>query len=286
MSHSTNYRHEIVGVFGDPVDENPTILMFEAAFKATGLHWRYQNFHVRAEDLGAAMAGLRAMHFRGINLTIPHKVEVLRYLDKITPEAATIGAVNTVLREGHELIGTNTDGKGFLMSLRLNASLDPAGKRIVVLGAGGAARAIAVELALAGAQHITIVNRTTQRGESLAHLINDKTPAQAEFVWWLGDYTLPESTDVVVNATNVGLYPRIDDMPGVDMNSIKPGMLVCDVVPNPPRTRFLIEATAKGAKTLDGLGMLVYQGAIAFAIWTGRDAPVEAMRQALSDVFV
>lgn len=282
----TNYRHEIVGVFGDPVDENPTILMFEAAFKAKGLHWRYQNFHVRAEDLGAAMAGLRAMHFRGINLTIPHKIEVLRHLDRITPEAALIGAVNTVVRDGDLLIGANTDGKGFLMSLKLNANFDPADRRVVVLGAGGAARAIAVELALAGARRITIVNRTAQRGETLAQLINDKTSARAEFVQWLGDYTLPEDADIVVNATNIGLYPRMNDKPGVNMDSIKPDMLVCDVVPNPPRTRFLIEATAKGAKTLDGLGMLVYQGAIAFTMWTGQDAPIDVMRQALSEVFV
>lgn len=282
---TTNYRHEIVGVFGDPVDENPTILMFEAAFKARGLRWRYQNFLVRAEDLGAAMAGLRAMRFRGINLTIPHKIEGVRYLDRITPEAALIGAVNTVVRDGDALIGTNTDGKGFLMALKLNASLAPAGKRVVVLGAGGAARAIAVELALAGARHITIVNRTTQRGEALAQLINDKTPARAECARWLGDYTLPEDADIVVNATNIGLYPHMNDKPSVNMDSIRPSMLVCDVVPNPPRTRFLIEATAKGARTLDGLGMLVYQGAIAFTIWTGQDAPVEVMRQALAEVF-
>lgn len=283
---TTNYRHEIVGVFGDPVDENPTILMFEAAFKAKGLRWRYQNFHVRAEDLGAAMAGLRAMRFRGINLTLPHKVEALRYLDRITPEAALIGAVNTVVRDGDTLIGTNTDGKGFLMALKLNANLDPAGKRVVVLGAGGAARAIAVELALAGARHLTIVNRTPQRGEALAQLVNDKTPARAEFVHWLGDYALPPDADIVINATPIGLYPRLNDKPSVNMDSIRSSMLVCDVVPNPPRTRFLIEATAKRAKTLDGLGMLVYQGAIAFTIWTGQDAPVDVMRQALAEAFV
>jgi len=283
---TVNYRHQIVGVFGDPVDENPTLLMFEAAFKAAGLAWRYQNFHVKAEDLGAAMAGMRAMNFRGINLTIPHKVAVLRYLDRITPEAALIGAVNTVVRDGDALIGTNTDGKGFLMSLRLIANANLGGKRAVVLGAGGAARAIAVELALAGASHITIVNRTTQRGESLVQLINDKTSTPAEFVWWLGDYAVPANADLVINATSVGLYPRMDDKPGVNMDTIRPGMLVCDVVPNPPRTRFLIEAAAKGARTLDGLGMLVYKGAIAFTIWTGQDAPVDVMRQALTDAFV
>lgn len=286
MSHSPNYRHEIVGMFGDPVDENPTILMFEAAFREKGLRWRYQNFHVKAEHLGAAMAGMRAMNFRGINLTIPHKVAVLNYLDKITPEAALIGAVNTVVRDGDALIGTNTDGKGFLMSLKLDAGVDPKGKRIVFLGAGGAARAMAVEVALAGASHITVVNRSPERGEALAQLLNEKTPAQASFVRWVGDYALAPGTDIVVNATPIGSYPKINDRPSVNMDTIRPPVLVCDVIPNPPRTRFLIEATGKSAKTLDGLGMLVYQGAIAFTVWTGQDAPIDAMRQALTDAFI
>lgn len=282
---STNYRHEIVGVFGDPVDENPTIAMHEAAFKAMGLNWRYQNFRVKPEQLPAAMQGMRAMNFKGINLTIPHKVAVLEHLDRITPEAALMGAVNTVVRQGDELIGTNTDGKGFLLSLK-QAGIDPEGKRVVFLGAGGAARAMSVEMALAGAAHITIANRTTHRGDDLAKLLNERTTTPAEFTWWLGDYSVPAGTDILVNATSVGLHPNIDDKPGVNMDSIGAGMLVCDVIPNPPRTQFLIEATTRGAKTLDGLGMLVYQGALAFTIWTGEDAPIEAMRQALSDIFI
>jgi shikimate dehydrogenase len=282
---STNYRHELVGVFGDPVDENPTIVMHEAAFKAKGLNWRYQNVRVKPDGLPAAMQGMRAMNFKGINLTIPHKMAVIQHLDRITPEAAMIGAVNTVVRQGDALIGTNTDGKGFLLSLR-QAGIDPAGKRVVFLGAGGAARAVSVELALAGASHITVVNRTTHRGDDLATLLNARTKTPATFTWWLGDYSVPANTDIVVNATSVGLHPNIGDRPGVNMDSIGAGMWVCDVIPNPPRTRFLIEAAARGAKTLDGLGMLVYQGAIAFTIWTGIDAPIDVMKQALSDIFV
>lgn len=285
MTQSRSYRHEIVGVFGDPVDENPTIAMHEAAFKAKGLHWRYQNFHVKPDGLAAAMQGMRAMHFKGINLTIPHKVAVLQYLDRITPEAALMGAVNTVVRQGDELIGTNTDGKGFLLALR-QAGIDPAGKRVVFLGAGGAARAMSVELALAGASHITIVNRTTYHGADLVKLLNERTKTPAEFTWWLGDYSVPADTDILVNVTPVGLHPNIEAKPGVQMDSIRAGMWVCDVIPNPPRTAFLIEAASRGAKTLDGLGMLVYQGAIAFTIWTGEDAPIDVMKQALSDIFI
>ncbi|MCS6774377.1 MAG: shikimate dehydrogenase [Anaerolineae bacterium] len=287
MTQPVNYRHEIVGVFGYPVDENPTLLMFEAAFKATGLHWRYQNFLVKPEALGDAMRGMRAMNFRGVNLTIPHKIAVLPYLDRITPEAALIGAVNTVVREGDALVGANTDGKGFLTAIRLRG-VSPAGKRVALIGAGGAARAIAVELARAGAAQLTIFNRTLDRAESLAQVINAHTPARATSAEVRPGQrvAIPADADLVINATSLGLYPRIDDLPPVDTETIRPHMLVCDVIPNPPRTRFLIEARAKGAATLDGLSMLVYQGAIAFMLWTGMDAPVEAMRAALESVFV
>jgi shikimate dehydrogenase len=227
------------------------------------------------------------MNFQGINLTIPHKVEVLKYLDEVSPDAALMGAVNTVRRAGDRLIGENTDGKGFLRSLRdaERAGLDPAGKRVVVLGAGGAARAVTVELALAGAAHITLVNRTPGRGQELAGLLNQKTPVQADFVPWEGPYTLPANTDVLVNATSIGLYPHVNDRPDLDYDSIRRGMTACDVIPNPPRTPFLKEAEARGARTLDGLGMLVYQGAIAFQMWTGVAAPIDVMRRALEEVF-
>jgi shikimate dehydrogenase len=278
-------RAELVGVFGDPVDENPTGIMQEAAFAAAGLNWRYLTIKVRAADLAAAMTGLRAMNFQGINLTIPHKVAVLRYLDEVAADAALIGAVNTVRRVGDRLIGENTDGKGFLRSVREDAGVDPAGKRVVFLGAGGAARAMTVELALAGAAHITVVNRTPARGEELARLLNERTPAQADFVRWQGAYAVPAEADILVNATSIGLFPDVDAMPPVVLGSIRTGLLVCDVIPNPPQTVFLKAAAARGARTLDGLGMLVYQGAIGFKLWTGREPDIAVMRRALEEVF-
>jgi len=280
---SRSYRAELVGVFGYPVAENPTIVMQEAAFQARGLHWRYLTIEVRPEQLADAMRGLRAMNFAGINLTIPHKVAVIQYLDGLSPEAELIGAVNTVVWEGDRLIGHNTDGKGFLRSIREDAGVDARGKRVVFLGAGGAARAMSVELALAGAAHITIVNRTASRGRELARLLNEQ--AQAEFVPWQGAYTVPAEADVLVNATPIGLFPDSETMPAVDMTSVRSDLLVCDVIPNPPRTAFLRAAEACGARTLDGLGMLVYQGAIAFQMWTGVEAPVEVMHRALEEVF-
>jgi shikimate dehydrogenase len=280
-----NYKAELVGVFGHPVAENPTIVMQEAAFQELGLNWRYLTIEVYPQDLADAMKGLRAFNMRGINLTIPHKVEVLKYLDEVAEDAQLMGAVNTVRREGDKLIGENTDGKGFLRSLHEDAQEDLVGKRIVVLGAGGAARAITVELALAGAAHLTVVNRSPERGQALVNLLNEKTPVTAEFVQWDDVYALSADTDVLVNATSIGLYPNVTAKPDLDYNTITASMIVCDVIPNPPHTPFLKEAEACGARTLDGLGMLVYQGAIGFKMWTGLDAPVEVMHQALAKAF-
>ncbi len=285
MAQSTSYLSELVGVFGYPVAENPTIVMQEAAFRAEGLNWRYLTIEVRPEALADAIRGLRAMNMRGINLTIPHKVAVLQYLDEIAPDAALIGAVNTVRRDGERLIGENTDGKGFLRALRQDANVDPSGKNVVILGAGGAARAIGVELALAGAGKLTIVNRTVERGQPLAEHLNARTDAAARFVPWDGDYAVPQDTDILINATSIGLYPDISAQPAVDYDSLHAGMLVCDVIPNPPHTPFLQAAEDQGARTIDGLGMLVYQGAIGFKMWTGMEAPVDVMHQALSDAF-
>jgi shikimate dehydrogenase len=280
-----NYQSELVGVFGQPVAENPTIVMQEAGFKAAGLNFRYLNIEVAPKDLAAAMKGLRAMNFRGINLTIPHKVAVLNYLSEIAEDAKLIGAVNTVVRKGDKLIGENTDGKGFLKSLRDDAKVNPKGKKVVILGAGGAARAITVELALAGAAQITIVNRSAERAKPLVVLLNKKTKAKASFTSWDKLYSIPADTNVVVNATSIGLYPKVKEKPKIDYDSLSSSVVVCDVIPNPPDTPFLQEAKKRGAKTLDGLGMLVYQGAIGFKLWTGKNAPVAEMKRALEAVF-
>lgn len=281
----TSLRHDLVGAFGDPIDENPTGVMMEPAFAAAGLNWRYQLLHVSAPDLSAAVAGARALGFRGFNLTIPHKVAILEHLDAIAPDAALMGAVNTVRREGDRLIGENTDGKGFLRSIREDAGVDPGGKSAVFLGAGGAARAMTVELALAGVEHLTIVNRSLERGTELVKLLTEKTHAKVQFVPWIDAYRVPEGTDILVNATSIGLFPNTGDIPAVDMSSMTPGTLVCDVIPNPPDTRFLATAEARGARTLNGLGMLVHQGAIAFKLWTGIDADEYLMRDALERFF-
>ena len=284
MFANPNYKAELVGVFGYPVSENPTGVMQEAGFQVLHLDWRYLTIEVYPQDLGAAMQGLRAFHMKGINLTIPHKVEVLKYLDEVRPEAALMGAVNTVVRVGNKLIGENTDGKGFMHALTQDAKVDPAGKNVLVLGAGGAARSITVELALAGAQHINIVNRSAERGQVLTELLNSKTPVKASFIQWQGTHSISKDTDILVNATSIGLLPNASERPDINYDLIHPGMVICDVIPA-PMTPFLQAAQDRGAQIVDGLGMLVYQGAIGFKLWTGLEAPVEAMHEALSKAF-
>jgi shikimate dehydrogenase len=281
MANVANYKAELVGVFGHPVAENPTVVMLEAAFAELGLNWRYLTIEVLPEDLAAAMKGMRAFNMRGVNLTIPHKVAVLEYLDDVSPAAALMGAVNTVVRHGDRLIGENTDGKGFMTALTGDAGFSPQGKRAVVLGAGGAARAITVELSLAGVERLTVVNRAPARGRELVALLNDTTPVAAEFHAWNGSFAVPAGTDLVVNATSIGLFPNVDDRPEIAYESIAPGMVVCDVI-IATSTPFLDEARRHGARTLDGLGMLVYQGAIGFKLWTGLEAPVRVMHDALA----
>lgn len=285
MSKEANYKAELVGVFGHPVAENPTILMQEAAFHALNLNWRYLTLEVYPDDLGNAFIGLKAFNMKGINLTIPHKVNVLPYLDEIADDAALMGAVNTVRIENGKLIGENTDGKGFINALVQDAGVRPEGKKAVILGAGGAARAISVELALNGASQITIVNRSEERGRELSSLLNEKTGVNADFVLWNSVYTVPVETELLINATSIGLFPQIDEKPLLDYDTISTKMTVCDVIPNPPQTAFLTEAAKRGAKTLDGLGMLVHQGAIGFTMWTGEEAPMAVMHKALAEAF-
>ena len=281
---SKNYRAELVGAFGCPIEENPTGVMEEAAFAAKGLDYRYLTIRVEKGALKDAMAGVRAMNMRGINLTIPHKVEVLSYLDALSPAAELIGAVNTVVNDGDRLWGENTDGKGFLQSLQL-VGVSVAGRTVTLLGAGGAGRAIAVECALAGAKRVLILNGSPQRGEELAALLREKTAADAAYLPWQGTASLPEGPDILVNATPIGLYPKVNEKPDIDYNGITPEMIVTDVVFNDPNTLFLQEAARRGAQTIDGLGMLACQGALNFTLWTGEEAPLEVMREQLRREF-
>ena len=257
--------------------------MVEAAYRHHDLDWRYLTIEVAPDGLEDAVNGAKAMGFQGFNCTIPHKVKVIEYLDGLGESASLMGAVNCVVRRDGQWIGENTDGKGFVESLR--DLTDPTGKNVVIFGAGGAARAIGVEVALAGASKITIVNRTVERGEGLTRLLDEKLPVRADFVPWDGVYAAPDGTDVLINATSIGLFPDVDARLALDVDTLREGMVVADVIPNPPRTNLVKDATARGCKVIDGLGMLVNQGVIGIRHWTGVDPDPAVMRKALEDIF-
>lgn len=290
MAATLNFKQELVAAFGQPITENPTQAMIEAAFRHHDLAWRYLTIEVAPDGLADAVRGARAMGFRGFNCTIPHKVAVIEHLDGLGESAALMGAVNCVVRQPDgRMIGENTDGKGFLEALRPIA--DPASKAVVVLGAGGAARAVTVELALAGARSILVVNRSANRGQDLADLLAKEVTAKSApgftsgYAAWDGDFVVPDGTDILVNATSIGLYPDIDARVPVALDSLQPGMVVADVIPNPPRTRLIRDAEARGCRVIDGLGMLVAQGAIGIEYWTGITPDTGVMRDALAAIF-
>ena len=277
-----NFLLPLTGSFAQPAAENPTVAMIEAAYRHHGLDWRYINVEVAPDDLADAVRGARAMGWRGFNCSIPHKVAVIDHLDGLGKSAEIIGAVNTIVRDGDRLIGENTDGRGFVAALK--SVVDPADKSVVLFGAGGAARAVAVEMALAGAARITVVNRSAGRGQAVVDLLNDRTNARGSYAPWEGTFSLPSGSDIVIHATSVGLYPDVDAMPDIDTDSLTPDMVVADGIHNPPLTRLLQAAKDRGCKTVDGLGMLVQQGVIGVKYWTGVDVDPQVMRQALLDL--
>ena len=277
-----NFRSELVGSFSEGSNGNPTVAMIEAAFRHHGLDWRYINCEVGPDGLADAVRGARAMGWRGFNLSIPHKVTVIEHLDGLGESAAIMGAVNCVVNRDGRFIGENTDGKGFLKSLA--EVIDPRGRQVTMFGAGGAARAIGVELALAGARSITVVNRSRARAEPLVALLNERTSARATLAEWPDGYGLVVYSDIVVNATSVGLGDGNRPL-AIDVATLRPGMVVADVIVDPPDTRFLRDARSRGCTVVDGLGMLINQGVIGVKYWTGLDADPGVMRQRLEEIF-
>ena len=268
----------LVGLIGHPVAGNPTGTMMEAAFAKAGLDWRYVSMDVARGDLEAAVAGLAALGFRGFNVTMPYKVEILPLLSRLSPAVELIGAANTIVREGDGWVGENTDGKGFLAAV--SEILEPRGARVWLVGAGGAARAVAAELALAGAASIEVVNRDGGRGRSIVDMLTARTATRAAWRPWASPLVVEPGVDLVVNATSLGYN---DPDAGLDLDLPRAGHpLVADVVFSPPRTKLLRQAEAAGCRTLDGLGMLVNQGAIAFRLWTGVEPDRKVMRAVLA----
>lgn len=273
-------RTKYVACMGDPVADNPTSTMQNRAFEAAGLDWRYLDFVVPADGLQAAMEAARTLGLSGLNFTMPHKVAVLPYLDELELSAAMTSAVNTVRRDdAGRWIGLNTDGIGFVAAAR-EAGFDPAGTTVVLLGAGGAARAAAVELARAGAKRITVVNRSQARADELAAIVRANTEAEADTIEWAGELS-PPACQLIVNCTPIGMSATgTDDVP-VRLEELTSPILVADMNTEQDNPLFLRQARAAGHATFSGLSMLAHGGAACFHAWTGQQAPVDVLRAEL-----
>ncbi len=277
MSAGMSGKTGLCGVIGDPIEHTMSPAMHNAAFTQMGLDYVYVSFQVKEEELDQAIDGMRALNIRGLNVTLPHKVAVIPLLDELDPLAEKIGAVNAIANDNGVLKGYNTDASGFLQAL-LERGIEPEGKKVVVLGAGGAARAISFSLVERGV-HLVILNRRLERAEELADRLSTTLNKEVEALELVADnlaQVLGEA-DILVNTTSVGMDPNISETP-VPSGLLKPGLVVVDIVYNPIRTRLLREAEAVGAKTVNGVDMFVWQGALAFEIWMGAKAPVELMR--------
>jgi shikimate dehydrogenase len=280
---------DVYGIFGFPVAHSRSPAMHNRAFEALGLDARYVPFAVAPEHLADAVRGARALGIRGLSVTLPHKTAIMPWLDEIDPIARAIGAVNTVIRDGDRLRATNTDAEGLTRAL-LEAGATLPGSRATVLGAGGAARASVVGLARAGAAWIHVAARQRERAEALVNDLRTSLPGVVLAACDLADTSLRPlfaETDLLVQATSATL----DDSPaarhftdGLPLDELPATALVTDLVYKPLATSLLRAAAARGLTTLDGLGMLLHQGALAFELWTGRPAPLGPMRAALSDL--
>ncbi|HEX3031569.1 MAG TPA: shikimate dehydrogenase [Bacillota bacterium] len=271
-------KTQVLGIFGSPVEHSFSPAMHNAAFASLGLDFLYAAFHVRPENLDRAVDSIRVLGMRGVNITIPHKQAVMPWLDSIHPSAQIIGAVNTIVNDDGQLTGYNTDGLGFVRSLREEMGTEVKGLKVAILGSGGAARGVGVELALAGADTIFLFNRNPEKAQELAAVIAGHSQAKSVVLPWTaaGLEQLPREL-LLINSTPMGMYPNTDTIPPLVEDYLRNSWLVADLVYNPLETRLLQTAQAKGCQTLSGLGMLLYQGAIAFELWTGCPAPLKVM---------
>jgi shikimate dehydrogenase len=277
--------HKVVGIIGYPLGHSISPAMHNAAFKKLGLDFEYVPFEVDPKDLAEAIKGLRALHIAGFNVTIPHKQTIVALLDEVTKLARIIGAVNTVQNQEGKLIGYNTDGAGFVESLKEDAKIDPHGKNVVVLGAGGASRAVSIMLSEAEAKSITVTDIQEEKAKDLSKYIDSYFETSCNFVE-VNSKDLQkaiEKAEILVNTTPIGMYPKIDESPLSENMALHSKLLVYDLVYNPSETKLLKTAKSSGCQTCSGLGMLVRQGALAFTIWTGEEAPIEVMRRAAEE---
>lgn len=281
MSPHPNPPWQRIYLLGYPLGHSISPAMQNAALRARGLRTvRYEKLPVPPDKLETTIATLRAEECLGANVTVPHKQEILPFLDELSELAREIGAVNTILKRVdangvHRLVGENTDAYGFMQALRVRG-IHPQNARAAIIGAGGAAAAAAYALAQEGAREIILLNRTLSRAVALADRLGARFP-RLELA--INDWEALPRMHFIINATSIGMAPHADESPLPPGATLPRGAIVYDLVYNPPETRFLREARRVGARVIGGLEMLIYQGARAFELWTGQDAPVEVMRK-------
>ena len=267
----------ILGVIGDPIGHTSSPAMHNAAIAALGLDYAYVAFHVRPDELGQAIEGMRALQIAGLNVTVPHKQGVMAHLDEVSAEAVAIGAVNTVVNCQGRLVGYNTDAFGILESLKRDGGVERLPAQVALLGAGGAARAILYALLQCEeVERILLLNRTCSKAESLAEDLDQSGRVVVEGM----NASSVAEVDLLINSTSVGMYPQEEASPLADASVLHADMLVADIVYKPLKTRLMMQAEAVGARAINGLGMLVWQGARSFELWTGSAPPVDAMMAA------
>ena len=272
----------LAGIIGHPIAHTLSPAMHNAAFAEMGMDWCYLPFDVRPQELGAALAGLGALGCQGLNVTIPHKQAVVQYMSRLSSEARLIGAVNAIEFRGKRPIGHNTDGRGFVHAFEDEWGEKLTGKRVLLLGAGGAAAAVAVQLLIEGVDHLTLANRTVKKAQRLVESCRRRFARKRVTALPLrADRLAPivREVQIIINATSLGM--RSEDRSPIPAGLLRPDLTVCDLVYKPPMTPLLREAQSVGARTINGVGMLLWQGALAFEIWTGKKPPVDAMRRAL-----
>ncbi|MCL6612379.1 MAG: shikimate dehydrogenase [Peptococcaceae bacterium] len=286
-----NGKTRVCGIFGHPVGHSFSPAMHNAAFDHLGMNWVYVPFPVRPPGLPAAVEAVRALDLAGVNVTVPHKEAAAGLMDRLSPAARLSGAVNTIVNDGGVLTGHNTDGEGFVRALEEEAGIGAATGPALILGAGGAARSVALALALSGSPEVIVANRSGDRAAGLCELIKS-TGCAASVLNWPG---LPERGDgdcrdwaavlgrarLVVQTTPLGMHPREGEVPPFPFNLLNAGHVVVDLIYNPARTGFMERCRAAGARVFNGTGMLLHQGAMAFELWTGKTPPLEVMRSAL-----
>lgn len=272
-------KTRVCAIIGDPVEHSLSPVMFNAAFKELGLNLVYVAFTVTAKELKTAISGAKSIGVKGLNVTMPHKNAVMNYLDEVDATAKNIGAVNTILSNNGRLIGYNTDGNGAMIALQENG-VCPEEKKLVLLGAGGAAKAIAYQAAQ-DVKELVILNRTPDKAKKLAEMIPKSFGAKVKGDMLSLDVLKQEleTVDILINSTSVGMHPNVDSS-SVPADFLRSDLCVMDIIYHPLETKLLKDAKSVGAKVVSGLEMLIYQGAVAFEIWTNCPAPVEVMRKA------